>query len=91
MTKLFQVDENRLNIYLYVYCHNLNVFQSEDGVTNPAFDNMERLQINGHAWSETSSDNNKDESVTNRKAKSDISDSSNRLQRRSVDVQDKRR
>ena len=42
-------------------------------------------------WSETSSDNNKDESVTNRKVKSDISDNSNRLQRRSMDVQDKRR
>ena len=52
---------------------------------------MERLQINGHAWSETSSDNNKDESVTNRKAKSDVSDTSNRLQRRSMDVPDKRR
>ena len=52
---------------------------------------MERLQVNGNSWSETSSDNNKDDSVTNRKTKSEASDGTQRLKRRSMDMTDKRR
>ena len=35
-------------------------------MTNPAFENMERLHNRGGNWSETSSDNNKDDTLNSR-------------------------
>ncbi|XP_053386095.1 chitin synthase chs-2-like isoform X2 [Mercenaria mercenaria] len=55
----------------------------EEGVTNPAFDTLDRLQVNGNTWSETSSDNNKDDAINSRKRSSyDITDSLPRLPRK---------
>ena len=55
----------------------------EEGVTNPAFDTIDRLQVNGNTWSETSSDNNKDDTINSKKRNSyDVTDTLPRMPRK---------
>ena len=60
------------------------LLQYEEGVTNPAFDGLERLHVNGNTWSETSSDVNKDDTLNSQKLRQsfDVTDSLPRLMKR---------